>query len=91
MRTKLHHILSSGLFTSILLLVFLGASNSVFSQSPVTITDPGITTWTVPAGVTSVTVECWGAGGSGGSSQKNAAAGGGGDGLNLRQLLGQRL
>jgi len=62
----------------LLYLLFLGSSYTVFSQSPVIITDPGITTWDVPTGVTSVTVECWGAGGSGGSSGNNAAGGGGG-------------
>ena len=73
MKTQQHHIFSSGLFTLLILFLFLGSSYTVFSQSPVTITDPATTTWLVPTGVTSVTVECWGAGGSGGSSQNNAA------------------
>jgi hypothetical protein len=45
------------------------------------------TTWTCPAGVTTVTVECWGGGGAGGSakatgggSSPNATVGGGGAG-----------
>ena len=29
---------------------------------------PGTTTWTVPAGVTSITVEAWGGGGAGGAA-----------------------
>ena len=38
-------------------------------------------TWTAPAGVTSVTVECWGGGGSGGGSASfNVKGGGGGAG-----------
>jgi hypothetical protein len=60
MKTKLHHILRSGLFTSILLLLFLGSSYTVVSQEEtLSLTDPAQLTWTVPAGVTSVTVECW--------------------------------
>jgi hypothetical protein len=45
-----------------------------------TITNPGAGTFTVPAGVTSITVEVWGGGGRGGSrgSGNDAAAGGGG-------------
>ncbi|MDO8206409.1 MAG: hypothetical protein Q7T38_01155 [Gallionella sp.] len=37
-------------------------------------------TWTAPAGVTSVTVEAWGAGGGGGAATGNPAKGGGGAG-----------
>ena len=44
------------------------------------ITETFLTTdsWTCPAGVTSVDVECWGAGGSGGRQTNNTASGGGG-------------
>ncbi|MDD5110502.1 MAG: hypothetical protein PHI63_04800 [Patescibacteria group bacterium] len=34
--------------------------------------------WTAPVGITSVTVECWGAGGCGGGNAINATGGGGG-------------
>ena len=48
------------------------------------ITTPGAGTWTVPSGVTSITVECWGGGGAGGGglwvSGTKAAFGGGGSG-----------
>ena len=37
-------------------------------------------TFTVPAGVTSIKVECWGGGGAGGAAQGNPSAGGGGGG-----------
>jgi len=37
-------------------------------------------TWVCPAGVTSVTVQCWGGGGGGGSRSVNGGAGGGGGG-----------
>lgn len=52
------------------------------AQTTTTYTNSGSGTWTCPAGVTSVTVECWGAGGSGGGASGNnpAAAGGGGGG-----------
>ena len=45
-------------------------------------TDPFTTsgTWTCPAGVTSVTVECWGGGGGGAGSINATDAGGGGGG-----------
>src|SRR5438874_1005904 len=51
---------------------------SSFSQS-LSFTANG--TWTAPAGLTSITVECWGGGGGGGGGGTvNLAAGGGGGG-----------
>lgn len=38
----------------------------------------GTTSWVAPTGVTSVDVECWGAGGGGGSQSQNRIKGGGG-------------
>jgi Secretion system C-terminal sorting domain len=38
------------------------------------------TTWTCPAGVTSIKVECWGAGGAGGGANTKLTGGGGGGG-----------
>ncbi len=58
----------------ILLVTIIG-----FAQSPQTFTSSS--TWTCPAGVTSIQVEAWGAGGSGGgntSSSDGSGAGGGG-------------
>jgi len=78
MKAKEKYILSSGLFSSIFLLLFLGSSNAVFSQTTETFTSDG--TFTVPAGVTSITVECWGAGGGGATITGNAGGGGGGGG-----------
>ncbi|MDP2336943.1 MAG: hypothetical protein Q8N05_10950, partial [Bacteroidota bacterium] len=54
---------------------FAGHGNA---QSPQTFTTNG--TFTVPAGVTSITVECWGAGGGGSSISTSGAQGGGGGG-----------
>ena len=60
------------------LLLFSGIIiNSIaFSQVSTPFTTSG--TWTCPAGVTSVTVECWGGGGTGGGSTNNTQYGGGG-------------
>ena len=41
---------------------------------------PGTYTFTVPAGVTTVSVQCWGGGGGGGSSDDGSPAGSGGGG-----------
>ena len=41
---------------------------------------PGTYTFTVPAGVTSITVSCWGGGGAGGGVNGQTKAGGGGEG-----------
>jgi hypothetical protein len=46
-------------------------------------TTAGNHTWTAPTGVTSVTVECWGAGGGGGAS---AGGGGGGGAYSLQSV-----
>ncbi|CAN5478573.1 hypothetical protein BH11BAC3_BH11BAC3_00270 [soil metagenome] len=51
-----------------------------FGQTTVPFTTAGSTTWFCPAGITSVTVECWGGGGAGGAVTGNTAAGGGGAG-----------
>ncbi|MFV8380036.1 LamG-like jellyroll fold domain-containing protein [Flavobacterium sp. LB3R33] len=59
-----------------LALAFLFITSVGFSQSQ-TYNTPGTYTFTVPAGVTSITVQAWGAGG-GGSSRNDTAGGGGG-------------
>jgi hypothetical protein len=51
---------------------------SVYSQITQTFTTSG--TFTVPAGVTSITVECWGGGGAGGGNNTISRGGGGGGG-----------
>ena len=54
------------------------------AQTTVDFTTAGATTWVVPAGVTSLTIETWGAGGSGGRRTSTGRAGGGGGGAYSR-------
>lgn len=64
----------------VLLLMVMGITMpiSLISQTVETFTTSG--SWVCPSGVTSVTVECWGAGGGGGSSDDGTAKGGSGGG-----------
>ena len=50
----------------------------------------GVDTWTCPAGVTSATVRCWGAGGGAGAGNGVgvASAGGGGGGVGEAVVAG---
>ncbi|MDD3685374.1 MAG: hypothetical protein PHE56_01280, partial [Bacteroidales bacterium] len=59
-------------------LFFMVGTRSLFGQTVVDYTSTG--TWTCPAGVTTVLVECWGGGGAGGGATGNPSAGGGGAG-----------
>ena len=68
----------------ILLLATLGFQ-PVFGQSIQTFNGNG--TFTVPAGVTSITVECWGGGGRGGTRTTSGAGGGGGGGAYSRSVI----
>ena len=65
-----------------LLITTLFAYSIANAQSTVTFTGSG--TWTCPAGVTNIQVECWGAGGGGGGSTSSTSkyTGGGGAGGN---------
>lgn len=71
----------SGVFCWVYLLLFPLLVQAQFGASPWTAANG---TYTVPAGVTSITVECWGAGGGGGgakiTSNCTQAGGGGGGG-----------
>lgn len=55
-------------------------ASAINAQQTQTFSTAGAHTFTVPAGVFSITVEAWGAGGGGGFSSGNKAAGGGGGG-----------
>jgi len=65
-----------GHFALLMLLLALAPAQA----TTVTITTTGAGTWTVPANVTSVTVEVWGAGGAGGGNRTTSDGGGGGGG-----------
>lgn len=65
---------------SFTLLFFIFITANLYSQTFTDNTANGNETWTVPAGVTSVTVQVWGAGGSGGGSDTNGYGGGGAGG-----------
>jgi len=59
-----------------LVFLFFIFTSTSFGQTTDTYTTSG--SWTVPAGVTSVTVQIWGAGGGGGGSDINKSGGSGG-------------
>ncbi len=75
-------LFSSGLFLFALLLSFEG-----LAQTTVPYNASGV--FTVPAGVTSITVEAWGGGGGGGNSNNTTSNGGagGGGGAYARKVL----
>lgn len=78
------NLLSSKPSTAIrllLMVLFIALSPLVsFGQSTQTFNTPGTYTFTVPSGVTSITVEAWGAGGGGGNGGGGGGNGGGGGG-----------
>ncbi|MES2567060.1 MAG: gliding motility-associated C-terminal domain-containing protein [Bacteroidota bacterium] len=74
------------------LVCFLGAvflSKGFNAQIVIPFNSVGTQTWVCPPGVTTLTVECWGAGGGSGgaSSVLNAAGGGGGGGAYANSVL----
>lgn len=71
-------LLQKPVHTGLLLLLCLFQSFFLFSQTTKTLTSSG--TLEVPAGVTSLSVQCWGAGGGGGGANVLSGAGGGGGG-----------
>ena len=73
----------------LLLTVFFLKSNFLIAQTIVPFTST--TTWTCPVGVTSATIECWGAGGGGGNASHNgnnqSRAGGGAGGAYATSVI----
>lgn len=61
-----------------LLFFFILTTIGANAQTTVNITTTGAGTWTVPCGVTSITVEAWGGGGAGGGATANGVDGGAG-------------
>jgi hypothetical protein len=71
---------SFGLVRVFLLVVGIGFFANFYAQTVETFNTAGSNSWVCPAGITSVTVECWGAGGGGGNSNNSTGNGGGGGG-----------
>lgn len=65
-------------FTLLIVLIFGAFSQLLYGQGSQTFTANG--SFTVPASVTSITVECWGGGGAGGGQNLSSDGGGGGGG-----------
>ena len=65
-----------GIVSCVLLLLM----NFGYAQTVQTFTTPGLGSVVIPAGVTTVTVEVWGAGGGGGNSNDDTQRGGSGGG-----------
>jgi hypothetical protein len=63
-----------------LLIVNLFFTIQSFGQGLQTFSTAGTSTFTVPPGVTSINVACWGGGGAGGGVTRDVRAGGGGEG-----------
>ena len=71
------HLLPALLVTC--LLAVLAAAPTAQADAT-TFTAAGSGTWTAPAGITSIAIECWGGGGGGGSDLTSIIGGGGGGG-----------
>ena len=71
------------------MIAMLVTTTGAYAQVVTSFTVAGTQSFTVPAGVTSLTVECWGAGGGGGGggTVANAAGGGGGGGAYARSTV----
>lgn len=69
------------------LLLFFSIFFIAKSQTTVTVPLSGNGTWTVPCGVTAITVEAWGGGGGGGMATKAIANGGGGGGAYAKTVI----
>ncbi|WP_370511572.1 beta strand repeat-containing protein, partial [Flavobacterium sp. ZT3R18] len=65
---------------SLFWIVFLFGNSIVAQTTTIPLTTPGSNTWTVPCGVTSITIEAWGGGGAGGAATINPSGGSGGGG-----------
>lgn len=69
-------------YGTLIFLMLLAAffSTEINAQTVTTITASGTSSFTVPAGVTTIIVKAWGAGGGGGGSSSSSKSGGGGGG-----------
>lgn len=86
-KTRIIYLKTSIRSLAILFAMLLSLHCAV-AQTTVTRDTPGNTSWTVPAGVTSIVVEAWGGGGGGGRAKnKDFGTGGGGGGAYARSVL----
>ena len=83
MRNFLSAFIKKTFFLSVFIIFII--LNYTLAQTVVPFSISG--TWTCPAGVTSIQVECWGGGGAGGGSNLNNGVGGGGGGGGYAQNL----
>ena len=67
-------------YGAIMLLALVLLSENISSQTNTTYNIPGNHIFTIPAGVSNVTIEAWGGGGSAGNKNNDARGGGGGGG-----------
>ncbi len=74
------------LIATVVFTVFIAFFGFTQSQT-ISYTLPGTNTIVFPPGVSSITVECWGAGGSGGSRSSTGVGGGGGGGAYSRSTI----
>ena len=77
-KSKIKKVISVAIINALIFLFAFLPSSVLYGQTVFTF--PSTTTWTCPAGVTSIQVECWGGGGAGGGARGNPSAGGGGAG-----------
>ena len=78
-KSKSHTCAPTGIGGNLFVLFLLLTSAVTYAQEQaVEFTNPGTSSWNIPAGVTEVVVEAWGAGGSAGSGRDNNNRGGGG-------------
>src|SRR5205085_7275232 len=71
----------------ILNVVLLLIGFNVWAQTTQTFSTSGSYSFTPPAGVTSVTIECWGGGGRGATLTSNGVGGGGGGGAYAKSVI----
>ena len=80
--------MTKNLLTSLFLVFLITVGLDAYGQNQIITTpEPSIRQFTVPAGVTSLTVEVWGAGGKGGSRLTSGEGGGGGGGAYSRSVI----
>lgn len=70
-----------------LLVMLSAACIAAYGQNQIVYNSPGSYTFTVPPGVNTITVECWGGGGGGSTRTSNGRGGGGGGGAYARSMI----